>query len=63
VVLSTVLNERVHKVAKSHEGATVETDIPDGLRVTGDDLVGQVIDKRQSATRSGPTPKHPEQGE
>jgi signal transduction histidine kinase len=44
VVLSTVLNERVHKVAKSHEGATVETDIPDGLRVTGDDLVGQVID-------------------
>ncbi|MFC6755926.1 sensor histidine kinase [Halomicroarcula sp. GCM10025894] len=44
VDLSTVLEARVHKIAESHGRATVETDIPDGLRVTGDELVGQVVD-------------------
>jgi len=34
----------VEKVAESHESATVETGSPTGLGVTGDELVGQVID-------------------
>ncbi|MBX0302650.1 histidine kinase N-terminal 7TM domain-containing protein [Haloarcula salinisoli] len=41
VDLSAVLEERVDKFAESHDQATVDTDIPDGLRVTGDELVGQ----------------------
>lgn len=44
VDLSAVLAERVQKVAESHDAATVEATIPDGLRVLGDDLVGEVID-------------------
>lgn|GEM_PF-501746 len=44
VDLSAVLEERVHKVAESHDRATVETDIPDGLRVAADELVGEVVD-------------------
>lgn len=44
VDLAATLEKRVGKVAESHDRATVETEIPDDLRVVGSDLVGEVID-------------------